>query len=93
MFALNNNKERIDVLMLLAYCQMKKEAAGGFTLATSCCFVRVQSVSRVLYLTVIFLDQSLPKGSSEYIETSSKRLISFLAPSGVYMNALSPKRL
>ncbi len=55
--------------------------------------VKVQSVSRVLSWTVIFLRQSLPKGSSEYVEMPSRHLISVLAPSGVYMHALSPKRV
>lgn len=55
--------------------------------------VKVQSVSRVLSWTVIFLRQSLPKGSSEYVEMPSRHLVSVLAPSGVYMHALSPKRV
>lgn len=55
--------------------------------------VRVQSVSRVLYWTVIFLRLLLPTVSSEYVEMPSRHLVSVLAPSGVYMHALSPKRV
>ena len=71
----------------------KKRDLLGITRKVSCFIVKVQSVSRVLSWTVIFLRQSLPKGSSEYVEMSSRHLVSFLAPSGVYMHALSPKRV
>ena len=70
----------------------KKRSLRGIAPKTSQ-IVRVQSVSRVLSWTVIYLLPSSPMASSEYVEMPSRHFVSFLAPSGVYMYALSPKRM
>ncbi len=46
---------------------------------------RVQSVSRVLSRTIIYLGWQLPTTSSEYVEMPSRHFVSFLASSGVYI--------
>ena len=83
----------LDKIVQVFRKKTKKRDLLGVTRKVSYFIVKVQSVSRVLSWTVIFLRQSLPKGSSEYVEMPSRHLVSVLAPSGVYMHALSPKRV
>ena len=53
-------------------------------------YVLTKSIRRVLYLTVIYLRQQLPIGSSDLPKTSEQLFMSLygLAPGGVYMAPL-----